>query len=442
MVQLVVLVPHQRLVEQTDALDLRPVEHPQVHGVDRPRGPTQVYPPVANPEPRRHGQRNASREKAFAPSGLDSANIGGSGLAQSLDRRPYVAGRENSVAVTPDDHITSGRSDGSVEAGGCEVSRVGNDDEPSIVDRIDDRTGAVVALAVGNDHLEATRVLLIERAPECAFDRCRLVAGGDDDRYERPGRCAGGRLHALRILPGSRRWAEIIFSGEFAFSPELLLAIWAAGIAAAAAAVAWWQIVGPGYTWLTGSTIAVIGFGGALLDPHLGTIAGTAAAIVAVFAARQRVPATALLALSAAGHLAAASAAGSIPLAVTGALALGGITGEMLLGHWYLVSPQMPRWALRKLDVAGGVGLVLDAVLLGLAGFLTGVGGLGGWIFGLLGGVSLLLMVAVWFSLKEQGYEGVMAATGLSYLAVLTALGATAVGRVLLGGDSSFIPLG
>ncbi|MDH3499891.1 MAG: hypothetical protein OEM97_07200 [Acidimicrobiia bacterium] len=246
----------------------------------------------------------------------------------------------------------------------------------------------------------------------------------------------------VRILPRSRSTAEIIFTGELAFGPELLLAMWAAGTAAAAAAVAWWQIVGPGYTWLTGATVVAMGVGGGLLDPHPGTVLATVAALLAVGTARQRIPSTALFAIAAAGFGVAASSAGSIPLAVTGSVALGGITGEMLLGHWYLVSPQMPRWALRKLDLVAVIGLLLDALLLGLAGILGGAGGLGAWIFAMLGGVSILLMVAVWFALKESGYEGVMAATGLSYLAVLTSLGATAVGRVLLSGDSSFIPLG
>ncbi len=236
--------------------------------------------------------------------------------------------------------------------------------------------------------------------------------------------------------------AEIIFTGDIAFSPELLLAMWAAGIAGAAAAVAWWQIVGPGYVWLAAASVAGIGIGGALLDPHFGTIAGTGAALAAIPAARRRVPATALLTFSTAGFLFAAADAGSLPLAVTGSLALGGVTGELLLGHWYLVSPQMPRWALRKLDLAGLAGLLADVALLALAGFLTGQGGLGAWIYAALASMSVLLMAAVWFALREKGYEGVMAATGLSYLAVLTALGATAVGRVLLDSGSSFLPLG
>ena len=45
-----------------------------------------------------------------------------------------------------------------------------------------------------------------------------------------------------------------------------------------------------------------------------------------------------------------------------------------------------------------------------------------------------LLVAAVWFSLRETGYSGVMAATGLSYLGVLTSFGVVVVGRLLVAG--------
>ena len=41
-------------------------------------------------------------------------------------------------------------------------------------------------------------------------------------------------------------------------------------------------------------------------------------------------------------------------------------------------------------------------------------------------------IAGVIFSLKEPGYAGVMAATGLSYLAVLTAFGVAVLGRMLV----------
>jgi hypothetical protein len=41
-------------------------------------------------------------------------------------------------------------------------------------------------------------------------------------------------------------------------------------------------------------------------------------------------------------------------------------------------------------------------------------------------------MVMVYSALGERGYAGVMAATGLSYLAVLTSTGAVVLGRLLV----------
>ena len=111
---------------------------------------------------------------------------------------------------------------------------------------------------------------------------------------------------------------------------------------------------------------------------------------------------------------------------------MGGVSGEMLLGHWYLIDPRLPRWALRVLALAGIGGLALDGILLGLSGFLPDGGGT--IAFWLLLGTSIVLMVAVVASLRYPAYSGVMAATGLSYLAVLTTLGAVFLGRALISG--------
>ncbi|MDH5423260.1 MAG: hypothetical protein OEY55_15775, partial [Acidimicrobiia bacterium] len=86
---------------------------------------------------------------------------------------------------------------------------------------------------------------------------------------------------------------------------------------------------------------------------------------------------------------------------------------------------------LKRLDLVAALALVADGVLLLLAG--ATVGSVVGWAFIALAAMSTLLMVGVWFSLKEPAYAGVMAATGLSYLAVLTALGATVAGRSMIG---------
>ncbi len=122
-------------------------------------------------------------------------------------------------------------------------------------------------------------------------------------------------------------------------------------------------------------------------------------------------------------------------LTLSGAAALGGVTTEMLLGHWYLVDPRLPRWALKRLVVIGAAALVVDGLVLGLAGG-TGAPTVT-IVFAGLSVVSVLLMTAVWFALREPAYSAVMAATGLSYLALLTSLAATTLGRSLVSsGDT------
>lgn len=229
-----------------------------------------------------------------------------------------------------------------------------------------------------------------------------------------------------------------IFSQDTAFDPAVLMAMWAAGSAGAGAAAARWRIVGPGYIWLVSGVVVLLGGAAWFFDsgpvPALGALAGAAGGAAA------RKPAAAAGLLGASGLLFLLSAAGRGPAltAATGAAALGGITGEMLLGHWYLVSPQMPRWALRRLAAAGGVGAALDTA----AAFTVGAPPSGGAALALLalGGMSVLLMAGVWFSLDHPSYSGVMAATGLSYLAVLTSLGAAALGRAAAAGG--WAPLG
>jgi hypothetical protein len=117
-------------------------------------------------------------------------------------------------------------------------------------------------------------------------------------------------------------------------------------------------------------------------------------------------------------------------------LALGGVTGEMALGHWYLVDPRLPRSSLRLLGLIGIVGLVADAGALLFVGDLAGSGAT--LAFWTLLVSSILLMLGVIGALRHPAYSGVMAATGLSYLAVLTTLGAVFLGRALVAGIGPF----
>ena len=85
---------------------------------------------------------------------------------------------------------------------------------------------------------------------------------------------------------------------------------------------------------------------------------------------------------------------------------------------------------MRILTLAGGIGLALDVLLIYLfTPFSEHTGAVA--LLLALGGMSLFFLEGMWFSLRQPAHSGVRAATGLSYLAVLTSLGAVAIGRLL-----------
>ncbi|NBR98888.1 MAG: hypothetical protein EBT42_00610 [Actinobacteria bacterium] len=126
---------------------------------------------------------------------------------------------------------------------------------------------------------------------------------------------------------------------------------------------------------------------------------------------------------------------------LVGAAFLGAVTDLMLLGHWYLVQPGMTRKLLNELTNAVLVFWPLEiAVMLLPTGMISVLNGTidDGWN-GILGyfwvGCALLTGILAWFTraaLKERSYSAVMAATGLSYLAILTAFGTDLVARAIL----------
>lgn len=217
-------------------------------------------------------------------------------------------------------------------------------------------------------------------------------------------------------------------------SPSLVLAMWTGGMAGAAAVVAWWRIVGPGFSWLVGASVALFGSGVAYFADDATGWFGVALALAAALSARRPPVAAALFGGAAMAFFLVSISDWPVIPAITGTVFLGGITTEMMLGHWYLVDPRLPRWALQRLDVAAGAGLVADFVYAVLAGALDWVpsDAVIGWAYIALALMTFLLVIAVWYSLLEPGYTGVMAATGLSYLAVLTAFGVTVLGRILV----------
>jgi hypothetical protein len=113
----------------------------------------------------------------------------------------------------------------------------------------------------------------------------------------------------------------------------------------------------------------------------------------------------------------------------------------MLLGHWYLVQPGLPRAPLLELVRATALLWPIEiAVLLiptGMASVLSGriddgYGGILGWMWLACAVTTIGLVAVTRAALKERAYSAVMAATGLLYLAILTAFGTDLVARALL----------
>jgi hypothetical protein len=126
---------------------------------------------------------------------------------------------------------------------------------------------------------------------------------------------------------------------------------------------------------------------------------------------------------------------------LVGAAFLGSVSDAMLLGHWYLVQPGLARGPL--LEIVRWLGLVWPfevAALLwptGMVSVLTGAiddgyGGILGWFWIACAVTTIGLVVVTRAALKERAYSAVMAATGLLYLAILTAFGTDLVARAVL----------
>ena len=217
--------------------------------------------------------------------------------------------------------------------------------------------------------------------------------------------------------------------------PQFVLLAWAAGLALASGSVALARIVGPGFTWLTASVSILISLAGVLSQGAWWARAGLLLLATGLVWSKNR-PFSGVLQVAGGGALLiqAAFIGGAIP-ALSASLALGAITGEMLLGHWYLIDPRLPRAALRVLAIGGAVGMVVDSLVLASAGLPPGGATVAFWALVV---TSVILMAGVLGSLRYPAYSSVMAATGLSYLAVLTSLGAVFLGRVLVGGLGPF----
>lgn len=128
---------------------------------------------------------------------------------------------------------------------------------------------------------------------------------------------------------------------------------------------------------------------------------------------------------------------------LTGAVFLGAVSDAMLLGHWYLVQPGLSRDPLSELVRWTGISWIPEVALLlvptGMVSVWTGAiddgwAGMLGWFWGACAVTTGVLVAVTVAALRERQYSAVMAATGLLYLAILTAFGTDVVARALLGG--------
>ncbi len=131
----------------------------------------------------------------------------------------------------------------------------------------------------------------------------------------------------------------------------------------------------------------------------------------------------------------------SVLRTVVGAAFVGAVTDAMLLGHWYLVQPGLARGPL--LELVRWLALTWPfevAVLLwptGMGSVLSGTiddgyNGILGWMWIACAVTTIGLVAVTRAALKERQYSAVMAATGLLYLAILTAFGTDLVARAVL----------
>ena len=154
-------------------------------------------------------------------------------------------------------------------------------------------------------------------------------------------------------------------------------------------------------------------------------------------------PLVGVVGLVAAGLAAGGPDALAVARTLAGALFLGAVSDAMLLGHWYLVQPGLARAPLLELvrwvTLTWPVEVVALLLPTGMPAVLSGsvddgYGGLLGWFWVACAATTLVLCLLTRAALKERYYSAVMAATGLLYLAILTAFGTDLVARAVLAG--------
>lgn len=237
----------------------------------------------------------------------------------------------------------------------------------------------------------------------------------------------------------------------------VVLLEWSAGWIAAAAWTQSWSVVRRGhFRIIAWGVIALTALVIAFLRSTEAAAVGTIRTSVLVFAvttllyllvqySRTDVPGMVVGAGAAlAGGVALTLTAGEIggwPQALAsiellaGAALLGAVTNGMLLGHWYLNQPGLKPWALARLTQLAIAATVATALLgfvaarrlidASTAGSVLGLPGFGESFGAIFFGVWVLLLgftgAVVWMAKRCINIRSIQSATGLYYVALLTA---------------------
>lgn len=133
----------------------------------------------------------------------------------------------------------------------------------------------------------------------------------------------------------------------------------------------------------------------------------------------------------------------SVARTLAGAAFLGAVSDAMLLGHWYLVQPglgrapllELVRWTMWVWPFEVALLLLPPGMIDALTGHIDdGWDGTLSWFWVACAVTTIVLCFVTRAALKERAYSAVMAATGLLYLAILTAFGTDLVARAILAG--------
>ena len=133
----------------------------------------------------------------------------------------------------------------------------------------------------------------------------------------------------------------------------------------------------------------------------------------------------------------------SVARTLAGAAFLGAVSDAMLLGHWYLVQPglgrapllELVKWTAWVWPIEVALLLIPPGMIDALTGHIDdGWDGTLSWFWVACALTTIVLCFVTRAALKERSYSAVMAATGLLYLAILTAFGTDLVARAILAG--------